>query len=95
MHPLDDTGAHNDFFAGSNGDSHNSGESNFAFPLIPNSGTTSGVFSYSYSSGKKDDIAKELSSSPNDTLVESDDNIWEFKDAFSESGSTIEVDDSI
>ncbi|KAM1526001.1 hypothetical protein ACFX10_010391 [Malus domestica] len=78
--------AHNDFFAAFHGDPHKSGE-NFAFPFIPTSSRKHGVISDSHSSGKKEDIEKDLSSSPD---VGSDDNFWEFKDAFSESGSNIE-----
>ncbi|XP_068341825.1 uncharacterized protein [Pyrus communis] len=78
--------AHNDFFATFQGDSHKSGE-NFAFPFIPTSSMKHGVISDSHSSGKKEDIEKELSSSPD---VRSDDNFWELNNAFSESGSKIE-----
>lgn len=94
MHSLDGVSAraHNEFFAGSDGISHKSGENNFAFPFIPNSGTEDCIVSDSYSSGKKDDIAKGSSCSPANDHVESDDNFWEFKDAFSESGSKLEVD---
>ncbi|XP_068317800.1 uncharacterized protein [Pyrus communis] len=82
-------GAHarNDFFAAFNGDSSKSGASNFAFPYIPTSGTKGGVISDSHSSGKKEDNVKELSSSPD---AGSDDDFWEFKDAFSGSGSKFE-----
>lgn len=97
MHSLDGVSAraHNEFFAGSDGISHESGENNFAFPFIPNSGTEDCIVSDSYSSGKKDDIAKGSSCSPANDHVESDDNFWEFKDAFSESGSKLEVDDLV
>ncbi|KAM1051899.1 hypothetical protein ACFX19_033963 [Malus domestica] len=79
--------AHNDFFAAFHGDSSKSGASNFAFPYIPSSGRKDGVISDSHSSGKKEDNVKELSSSPD---VGSDDDFWEFKDAFSGSGSKLE-----
>lgn len=88
FHTVD--GARNDFFAGSDWISHQSSKSNFAFPFIPNSGTKDGVISDSYSSSQKDDTAKGLSCPPDNYLVESDDNFWEFKDAFSESGSKLE-----
>lgn len=93
MHTVD--GARNDFFAGSDWISHQSSKSNFAFPFIPNSGTKDGVISDSYSSSQKDDTAKGLSCPPDNYLVESADNFWEFKDAFSESGSKLEVDDLV
>ncbi|CAB4285297.1 unnamed protein product [Prunus armeniaca] len=92
VHSLDGVSAraHNEFFAGSDGISHKSGENNFAFPFIPNSCTEDCIVSDSYSSDKKDDIAKGSSCSPANDHVESDDNFWEFKDAFSESGSRLE-----
>ncbi|KAM5561289.1 hypothetical protein ABKV19_022072 [Rosa sericea] len=90
LHTLDGAGPRNDFFAGSDWISHQSSESNFAFPFIPNSGNKDGVISDSYSSGKKDDIVTGLSFPPDNDHVESEDNFWEFKDAFSESGSKLE-----
>ncbi|XP_050380759.1 uncharacterized protein LOC126797994 isoform X2 [Argentina anserina] len=91
-HVLDGAGAgpRNDFFSGSDWISHPSSESNFAFPFIPNSDTRDVVILDSYSNGKKDDIATGLSSTTDNNHVESDDNFWEFKDAFSESGSMLE-----
>ncbi|KAM5561290.1 hypothetical protein ABKV19_022072 [Rosa sericea] len=91
LHTLDGAGPRNDFFAGSDWISHQSSESNFAFPFIPNSGNKDGVISDSYSSGKKDDIVTGLSFPPDNDHVESEDNFWEFKDAFSESGSKLEL----
>ncbi|XP_004305005.1 PREDICTED: uncharacterized protein LOC101298347 [Fragaria vesca subsp. vesca] len=92
LHTLDGVvaGPPNDFFSGSDWVSHPSSRSNFAFPFIPKSGTKDGVISDSYFNGKKDDIATELSGPPDNNRVESDDNFWEFKDAFSESGSNLE-----
>ncbi|KAF3454458.1 hypothetical protein FNV43_RR04905 [Rhamnella rubrinervis] len=74
-----------DFFAEPKRSFHNSGDWNSAFTFNPVSVTVSGIISDSYSSGKKHDIAG-VTSSPDDKHDESDDNVWEFKDAITETG---------
>lgn len=56
--------------------------------------TEGGIISDSYFSGKKHDIAG-VTSSPDDKHDESDDNVWEFKDAITETGTKHEVKESV
>lgn len=95
-HTIDGDGSRgpNDFFAASEGVFNGSGDWNFAFTFNPSSVTEDVIISGSNSSGRKQDIAG-ISSSPGDEHDESDDNDWEFKDAFAEAETKHEVNEFI
>lgn len=82
------------FFTEPKGSFHSSGDWNSAFTFNPLSVTGGGIISDSNTSGKKHDIAG-VTSSPDDNHDESDGNVWEFKDAITETGTKHEVKESV
>lgn len=70
-----------DLFAGSDGVSQNSRKWDSGFNFNPS--FMEGIILDSYSKGKQNDLISSLS----DENVGANENFWEFKDAFSESGS--------
>ncbi|KAF5740070.1 hypothetical protein HS088_TW11G00134 [Tripterygium wilfordii] len=81
------THAHTDLFAASDGTSYKSVEWDFGFNFKPISGTQNGDISNTYSNHKQIDTEIWSNPSPGDGTVGSDQNSWDFKDAFSEIGS--------
>ncbi|XP_031281329.1 uncharacterized protein LOC116139819, partial [Pistacia vera] len=76
-----------DLFASSNGISQKSGQLDFGFDLSKSSVAPDGISSSLSNSEQKNDNENGLNSASVIGNVENGENLWEFKDAFSETGS--------
>ncbi|KAK9293274.1 hypothetical protein L1049_021266 [Liquidambar formosana] len=79
-------GAHgsSDLFATSNGFSYKSSKLEIGFDFEPTTVVQNGFISNAYSETKQNEGGNELNSYPVNGNVDSDENFWEYKDAFSE-----------
>lgn len=78
-------------FGASQWTSHKSDEFDFGFNFNPSALTHDGTISNTYSKSKQSDTENSLYFSQVDGKVDSDEDCWAFKDAFSETGSKDKV----